>query len=50
MVSDSESEGQGSGAAPIESLYEQDFLAIREECRRTGVLFTVWTQLYSRVR
>jgi len=40
MVSDSESEGQGSGAAPIESLYEQDFLAIREECRRTGVLFT----------
>ena len=40
--SSSSSSEQGSEAgAAIESLYEQDFLALREEALRTGTLFTV---------
>ena len=44
VTSSSSSSEQGSEAgAAIESLYEQDFLALREEALRTGTLFTVST-------
>ena len=40
MVSESSSERGSDEEAPIESLYEQDFQALREECLRTNTLFT----------